>query len=249
MKIIHLAAVAAACSFLCACGGSDGGGGNDAPPGATMYVQAVPTLGSLDTFVTADVDDQDNTINSGYEDSVTAVDADGSYQLSRDDPSNRTVTVDGITYHYSPTVFQFGDASTNRGIETGYTYAPPSGGTVTCSVAVRSGGHAQPWYVGQAWTMAYDVTCGTTTTAYVESGSVDGVEAVTVPAGTFTALKLSSSLAWSTASGQDVVEHVTSWVDPAHSLFALKRTIAYQRSGNVPAHFLVGFTTELQSRH
>lgn len=246
MNTVHIAVVCAACSILCACGGDDG---TQAPPaGTTTYPEVVPTLGSVDAFVVANIDDSGNAIATAYEEHVTAVGGDGSYQLSQYDPGNQTLTVNGITYHYNPTVRDYGGSTTNDGQETGYTVTLASGGTVACTVAIQSGGHPRPWYVGQTWTVNYGVTCGSSTTAYVETGSVDAAESITLPAGTFNALKNSSSTTWTTATGENIVEHSTAWVDPAHSFFTLKRVIAYQRTGNLPTHYVTSQTIELQSR-
>ncbi len=248
MKIHHAAAVVAALSVLGGCGGSDAGDPGDPPVQATTYAEVTPPLGSLDSFQTVELDDSGNTVGRGYEERVTAVGADGSYQLTQDDPQNQTVTVDGITYHYDPTVRQYGPTSANNA-QSQYTVTLPGGGTATCVYAVQSGEHARPFYVGQSWTTNYTVTCGTVTTAYVSTGTVAAVESITVPAGTFTTLKETTSSSWTTAAGQKIVEHSDLWMDPSHGFFTVKRVSTYQRSGNVPLHYVTQETVELQSRH
>lgn len=245
---IHHAAIVAALSILGGCGGNDAADQGEPPTGSASYAEVTPTLGSLDTFQTISTDDSGNTVAQAYEERVTAVGADGSYQLTQDDPLNQTLTVNGITYHYDPTVRQYAPTAANN-TQTGYTVTLPSGGTATCLFAVQSGVHARPFYVGQAWTTNYTVTCGTVTTAYVSTGTVTSVESVTVPAGTFTTLKETYSSSWTTSSGQKIVEHTDLWMDPAHGFFTVKRVSTYERSGNVPLHHVDQQTVELQSRH
>jgi len=239
-------------SVLGGCGGDGGAGdsvdGGTPPPGVTTYSEVTPTPGSVDTFTSVWVDEALNTVAEGYEERVTAVDPDGSYQLTLDDPSNQTITVNGITYHYNPEVAQYGATSANN-VVSGYTDTLPSGAIATCTVAFRSGIHAKPYYVGQTFSTHETDTCGSVSTEYVTAGSVTAVESVTVPAGTFSALKESYSTSWTTASGQAIVMHTDLWMDPAHGFFTLKRVSTYERSGNVPVHHVTTQTIELQSRH
>jgi len=248
MKIHHAAAIVAALSVLGGCGGSDAGDTGQAPSNGTTYAEVTPTLGSLDSFESVSIDDAGNTVAQAFEERVTAVGADGSYQLTQDDPLNQTFTVNGITYHYDPTVRQYGPTAANN-IQSGYTVTLPSGGTATCTMAIQSGVHAKPFYVGQAWSTRYAITCGSVTTAYLSTGTVDAVESVTVPAGTFTTLKETYASSWTTSAGQQIVEHTVLWMDPAHGFFTVKRASTYERSGNVPLHHVDQQTVELQSRH
>ena len=248
MKTCQLAAVAAACAVLAACGGNSGGDDTPTPPaGATTYPEVSPVLGQVDTFATVTTDDAANAVNRGYEERVTAAGADGSYTLEQDDPSNFTTTINGITYHYIPTVRTFGPTAGGN-VQTGYTETLPSGAS-KCTQAFHGAHRAVPMWVGETWSLSYTITCGSTVTNYTDVGAVDAAESVTVPAGTFTALKMHAAISWTTAAGQNVVEQSTNWVDPAHGFFTLKREVVYQRSGTVPAHFVTGQTVELQSRH
>lgn len=248
MKIHHAAAIVAALSVLGGCGGNDAADQGEPPQGATSYAEVTPTLGSLDTFQTVSIDDSGNSVVQAYEERVTAVGADGSYQLTQDDPLNQTATVNGITYRYDPTVRQYGPTAANN-VQSGYTVTLPSGGTATCTMTIQSGVHTKPMYVGQTWSTRYTVTCGSATTAYLNTGTVAAVESVTVPAGTFTTLKEIYSSSWTTAAGQQIVEHSILWMDPAHGFFTVKRASTYERSGNVPLHHVDQQTVELQSRH
>jgi len=56
--------------------------------------------------------------------------------------------------------------------------------------------------VGKTWPLDYTLTCATTVSvAYTQSGSVVDVESVPVPAGKFMAIKLKTTISWSSAGG------------------------------------------------
>jgi hypothetical protein len=241
MKFIGTIGVAAAACSVCACGG--GGGTTSAAPGTTTYAFVTPTLGARDTFTTTDVDDANNTIPGTYEEVVASVNSDGSYTLSQDDPSGSSLTVNGISYRFYPRVLSF-DAS---GHETALAITEPSA-LVSCALVTQAGGHALPWYVGQSWTQILSETCNGASTTYSLAGQVASYESVTVPAGTFMALKLVSTQTWTDSSGQQVTETITHWADPSHSLFTVKSIHSYARSGAVPAHYVASETIELASR-
>jgi hypothetical protein len=234
--------IAAACSALAGCGSSDGRS-TDSTPDATTYGFTAPTLGAKHTFTTVDVDDSANTINRTYEETVASVGADGSYTLSEDDPTNSSLTVDGILYDFPPRALSY-DAN---GHETS-AVIQASNGTNTCHYTLQSGGHALPWSVGQTWTQTTLANCSLSgaETSNI-AGQVVSLESVTVPAGTFMALKLQSTETYTTPAGQNVVETITHWADPAHSLFTVKTVTTYARSGNVPTHYVASETIELQS--
>ncbi len=248
MNAIRTAAAIGVAASLCACGGggSDDGTSPGNPTGTTTtYSKTAPVANARDTFATAVVDDENNTINGGYEETVTAVNADGSYTLHQDDPSGNTLTVDGVVYHFDDQVLQF-DA---QGNETSYTGTRADGGAFSCTIA-QTGGHPLPWYVGQAWSQTSTISCaGGGTDTITETGTVVAVESVTVPAGTFQALKQQLVITQDTPGGTHIVETRTGWRDPAHSLFLLKSSSTFQYSGsNVPAHHAVGKTIELTAR-
>ena len=244
MKIHHAAIVIAASAALAACGGS--GGDEPGPPaGAPTFPQVAPTVGSLDTFAVVTTDEVGNQIVRGYEERVTASNSDGSYVLSQDDPSGSSVMVNGVLYRYDPTVRTFGGANANYAESKSVTTLP-DGPPTTCTYA--GGGHPRPLYVGQTWTTSYEVKCGNTDTIYTNTGGVDAVESIAVHAGNFTALRTHDTISWTTHDGENVVETVQSWIDPAHAFFTLKNITTYTRTGVVPTHYVVSTTTELQSR-
>lgn len=247
MQAIKMAAaVAAACAFLCACGG---GGDDSSGPGSSSqpvtYPKTTPVAGSLDVFATAYTDSANNTVTQHWQQQVTTTNTDGSYSLEQTDPTNATVTVDGITYHVSPRAENF--AADGHAID--YTVTHPDASTDHCSYANFTGNRKLPLSVGESWTNDFTIACADgTSTAYTVSETVVSAEQVTVPAGTFSALKEQMTSTWTTPRGEHVVETETHWIDPARSFFTLKSTSTYVRTGTVPSVYVTGQTTELQSR-
>ena len=236
-------------AIVAACGGGGGGGGDsgaDNPPaGTTTYAQGTPVAGASDVYGTVKVDDSNNTITGTYTQRVASVNADGSYELTQVDPTGASPIVNGVDYHFDATAMNFD----GKGHETGATFTAADGAVQTCTFTMESGGHATPWWVGQTFASTVQETCNPGGAELVQqSGVVASLESVTVPAGTFMALKTTTTESWTDSAGQNVVEQITHWADPAHWLFTIKTVIAYRRSGNVPPHYVNSQTIELQSR-
>ena len=245
MKTLCSAIAVAACALLASCGGNGSDDASGPPPGAQTFPQVAPTVGSLDTFAVVTVDEAGNEIVRGYEQRVTQAGSDGSYELAQDDPGAGSVTVNGVLYRYDPTVREFGGKDANYAQAKSVTTLP-DGTTTTCTY--QGGGHPRPLYVGQTWSTRYTVTCGGTVTPYANTGGVDAVETIAVHGGNFTALRTHDTITWTTHDGENVVENVQAWIDPAHSFFTLKNVTTYARTGTVPTHYVVSTTSELQSR-
>ena len=253
MNIKKIAAVAALGSLVAACGGNGDGGsaagaapsGSSGSSSSTSFTAATPAVGTTDVYAMATVDDSDNTINGTYTQRVTRINTDGSYALTQVDPGNDSVVVNGVSYRFDPTTLTFD----GQGRELSADATLANGNPQDCIYTITSGGHTPPWVVGQSWTQTVQEVCAPGANfAVTESGSVVGVEQVAVPAGTFTALKFHEIQAWTDDNGQHISTDVTHWVDPAHSLFTLKKVIVYTRSGNVPAHYATSVTIELKNR-
>ena len=92
------------------------------------------------------------------------------------------------------------------------------------------------------------MTCGTSAPiSYTQSGNVLDIESVTVPAGTYTAIKLQSVINWTTAEGATITETVTNWRDTT-TLFSVKQSITRVYGGTLPtAGYEVSAQIELQS--
>jgi hypothetical protein len=213
-------------------------------PTSTAYPEVPPGAGMVDLLATTYTDSQDNKVDESVQETVTAVNPDGSYTLSSSDPSGNDVTVDGITYRYDPRVSSYD----SNGRVTGYTVVHPTG-TVSCQYSDFSAARPSPLHVGDSWSYTYTFTCSDQgPVQYTVAGQVLSAESVTVPAGTFDALKISDTVSWTSTTNEHVVESNTRWVDPANAFFTLQTQTTYARSGNVPATYVTAATTQLQSR-
>jgi hypothetical protein len=105
-----------------------------------------------------------------------------------------------------------------------------------------------PVQVGQTWSLDYTLTCGTTiSVAYTQTGSVVGVESVTVPACTFTAIKMQTTITWTSVGGTTRTETTANWRDAATS-HSVKQVISIAVSGTLPTTgYPVSRQIELQS--
>lgn len=242
MNRITIAALAAACALVAGCGG--GGGDDTGPPTTqpTSYPMVKPTVGATSVYTVTSVDDLNTTVVTSYRNQVASVAADGSYAIDRDDPSNSGAAVNGIDYHTYPTVYAF--SATGR--ETSIASASTGTG---CTVAALDAGHAVPWTIGQTFTETDGMTC-TQNTDYTLAftGSVSALESVTVPAGTFNALRMDIAETSATPDGEHVATTITLWVDPQHSFFTIKEVDVTTMTPAPARHYVVTRTTELQSR-
>ena len=206
----------------CGGGGSDGGG--------TSYAFVAPVVSSKRAYAETILDNAHNTINLSYTETVTAVNPDGSYTVLQEDPNHESVIVNNTNYSIvTGTV-----AVNNSGQETGYTYADSNDATVSCTFTPHGAGPDFPITIGMTWTLNYSFGCGTQPpVSYVQSGSVVDVESITVPAGTYRAIKLQSTLTWTDAQGTTRTETVTNWRDAATSV-SVKQSITISYSGTLP---------------
>jgi hypothetical protein len=133
--------------------------------------------------------------------------------------------------------------------ELSYSYAPANGTAVTCTVAPHGAGPDYLLTVGKAWALNCAITCGTVTpNSYAQTGSVVGTESVTVPAGTFLAIKLQSTLTWTDPNGTTRTESIGTWRD-ANTAIVVKRIINIAYSGTALLNgYPVTTTTALQSQ-
>jgi YD repeat-containing protein len=229
--------------LLAACGG----GGQDNSPGSTPatapYQFRAPKAGAHLVYSASLVDNLNNTLNRTVTDDVTAVNADGSFAVHEEDPSHDT-NVSGVTDQtLYPTDFQYNAA----GQPTAWTVAGRSG-SVQCTVSGASGAPAL-LATGGSWSTAYTETCGTGPgAAYTQSGTLAGIESVTVPAGTFTAYKFVVTTT-RTLNGVTRVESTTRWRDQAGSdSRTIKEATVFTYSGATPpAGALQQQVRELQS--
>jgi hypothetical protein len=92
------------------------------------------------------------------------------------------------------------------------------------------------------------LTCGTAAPVqYTQNGNVLDVESVTGPAGTFTAIKLQSTVTWTTAAGTTITETVTNWRD-IDTLFSVRQNVTRVYGGMLPTTgYEVSATIQLTS--
>jgi len=222
-----LTAAVAALLLLTGCGG-DGGGASSGS--GTAYNYVAPMLNSTRTYSETITDNSNNMISIGYSDAITTVNSDGSVsQLSQSTTGDSNI-VNGTNYAIVTENQNFNA----MGQETSYVYTDPSGAQVTCTFDPHGGGPDFPVMVGETWELIYTFACGTgATIAYAQSGSIVDVESITVPAGTYTAIKIQSMLTWTDAVGTTRMQTITNWRDVA-TLYSVKESISIAYSGTLP---------------
>ena len=239
MKQLSFAALAALTVLAAACGG---GGDSGAP---TTYDFVAPQVNFERTYSRTLVDNSNNTIDESYSQTVTAVNSDGSYVLL-EEPISTPVVVDGTTYSIPVETIDVNDQSE----DTMYTALEANGDVSTCTYEPHGPGPGYPLNVGASWTLQYTVTCGTSAAVtHDQEGNVLDVESVTVPAGTYTALKLQSTDTWTTAAGTTMTQTSTNWLD-VNTLFSVQRTTTIVYSGTLPTTgYAVSEQTVLKSEN
>jgi len=225
---------------LAACGG---GGGHQSAGSGTAYAYTAPVLNSSRIYAETIVDNSNNTINIGFSDVVQTVNADGSVAEMEQSTTGSTAIVNGTNYAV-PTEMQMYNTT---GQETSYVDLSVSP-NLSCNFDPHGAGPDWPLQVGQTWSLNYTLTCGTSAAvAYTQTGTVESVETVTVPGGTFTALKLQTTINWTSAGGATRSQTTTNWRDVATS-HSVKQSITIAVSGTLPATgYAVSREIELQS--
>jgi len=228
-----------AAALIQGCGGGGGGDSNQSFPFIT------PKIGSVSQYTITTIDDSNNSIITTMQNTVTSSNQDGSYQLSSLDPSGNTVVVNGRNYSIVPEQITE-DAS---GQVLSFVANPGTPSAESCTDSPHGAGPDYPLYVGEAWDIAYSESCSNgENTAYTQSGQVVDIEAVSVPAGTFTALRFESTLQWTSRAGTITTESITAWRDSVTSVL-VKRQIQYSYTGTPPqSGYPVSATIVLQQR-
>jgi hypothetical protein len=257
-KTTTLAALFAACATLAACGGN---GDATSPPPAPLpqtFSYVAPTLGSTDTWTRTLTDSVGTRVTLQLRQRVTQANPDGSEVWIYDDPTGVVETHDGLTFRTTPQVDDVSPsgnvtAYTNThldGTQVTCTYGPAGSGTAAANVgrvtalAARRG---ESFSIGQTWTSSYTISCaGQTPVTYHATASVIGYETVSVPAGTFQAVKETVVLAY-VDNGSASTSSTTLWRDPGHSMFSVKSDQAIARDGMTTA-YIAHDQRELSSR-
>jgi hypothetical protein len=232
--------------LLAACGGGGGPANNQAvaAPAVPAYQFKAPQPGSHLAYAASLVDNLNNTLNRTVTVDVTAVNADGSFTDHEEDPSH-DIVMSGVTNQtLYPTDYQYNPA----GEPTAWTVAAPAG-SLKCTVSGGAPGAPSPLASGGSWNTSYAETCGNgPATNYTQTGTLAGIESVTVPAGTFQAYKFTAT-STRTVNGITRVETMTRWRDAAGSdTRTVKESSVFTYSGGTPpAGSLVQLTRQLQS--
>ena|SRR5450631_937135 len=209
-------------ALLAGCGGSGSNAGS-----STTYSFVTPKVNFQKVYANTILDNSSNTINQTQRNTLTAVNADGSYVFVHDDPNNNSVTVNGTTYS-TPTETI---TDNNSGQELSHSFTNANGVLVTCTATPHGVGPSYPITVGQTWTLNFVGTCGTAAPiSYTQTGVVAGVESVAVPAGTFSAVKLQSTETWTDNNGTKHTETITTWRDTSTAI-VVKRVTNMEYSG------------------
>jgi len=219
------------------------GGGSDTAAG-DAYTFVAPPASSSWTYTDTTVDDAGNIIHGTSRNTVASVSADGSYAFVHDDPTHSSITINGTVYA-TPTQ-AISDNRSGQDLSSSYTAA--NGNLVSCTYSPHGAGPDYPVSAGQSWTLSYAVTCGSSNKfSFAQTGVVIGVDSVTVPAGTYSAVKLQSTLTSTDAAGTTRTETITTWRDVVTSVVVERLTnIAYSGTPLVAGH-PVTVTSQLQS--
>ncbi len=246
MRVKTGSSLIAAVLVCASCGDGSGLGSSTVSPGrGTPYPFKAPPMGTVRTYGVTIIDNAGNTIQVGYSDTTVSVSASGEYTAAVTSTTGSSTIVDGTNY----AVMTQSELYDTSGQEISYSFKNSSGADITCAYDPHAAGPDFPVKVGQTWDFQYVQSCDNSSPAitYRQQGSVVDVEPVIVPAGTFTALKLESTITWTNSAGTTRVETVTNWRD-TKTLFSLKESITIAVSGNMPANgYAVSRTTELET--
>jgi hypothetical protein len=176
----------------------------------SSYNYATPTVNQTRKLQRTLVDDAGNIITLKPIETVTAVSA-NTFTVAQTDPDKQGFTFGGTTYAVQPLI-----SNRNASGQVLNTVTKAAVPPVTCTDSPHGAGPDFPLYLGKAWSISYTEACvSSPPVKYTQTGSVVGLEDVTVPAGTFFAVKLFSTLTFTDAAGLNHVETVTSWRDAA----------------------------------
>jgi|SRR5665213_809441 len=240
MKLAAITGVVVLSMLIADCGG----GGSDATAAPVTYDFPAPQANSERIYSRVIIDNANNTIDETVDDKVTIVNADGTYVVMEDDPTHTSVTFGGTTY----SVLTENVNVNGSGQSTSYSFTAANGNTGTCTYNPHGVGPDFPVTVGTTWSLAYTFACGNNVpVSYMQTGSVVDVETITVPAGTYSTLKLNSTVQWTDANGTTHTQTVSNWRD-INTMISVKEVVSIAYSGTMPTNgYPVSSESTLQS--
>jgi hypothetical protein len=109
------------------------------------------------------------------------------------------------------------------------------GSLVTCAYDPHGVGPDFPLSVGGTWMLDFTFACGSQTpVSYTQDGTFVDLEPVTVPAGTYSALKLESTVTWTDLQGTTRTQTITNWRDVS-TMMSMKQETSIAYSGSIPS--------------
>ncbi len=118
---------------------------------------------------------------------------------------------------------------------------------MTCTESPNGVGPQFPVSVGQTWALTFAITCGAgAPVSYTQTGTVVDVESIAVPAGTFSTVKLQSTIVWTDPLGTVHTTSLTSWRNVVDGR-SVKQVENYSFSVPPAGGHAVSRTTVLQS--
>jgi len=180
------------------------------------------------------------SVHLTYNDYINVVSLSGNYTLSELDTTGAPVVVGASTYQVDSL-----DIRLNADHQILSTVGRDNANSNNCTYNLHGSGVVYPISVGVKWTNTFTKTCldGTVINS-TQTGTVTGVESVTVPAGTFTAAKLESTIVnTNTISGLITTTSATVWAN-VQGGNVVKRVFTHVYSGTVPSRSLPVRTVE-----
>lgn len=216
------------------------GGGGGSTTNIDIHTLALPVVGSQVIYDRTITDNSNNNVTLGgsLRQVVTSVNTDGSFVHHDDDPTNQNLTMGGTNYSIIATSY-----TDNASRQTLSSVADT--GSVSCNYAPHGGGPTYPVTVGSNWTSTWNSTCiNQSPVTFTQTGTLAGVETITVPAGTFTVLKFNETTTW-TISGTNWTQINTSYRSANSPNHIIKSLSAMTYTGTAPLHGYA-VTTERQ---
>lgn len=208
---------------------------------AQRYAATVQTLGRISTYAQTNVFNDNSQEGVSYTNTVVAINADASYSVAGSVNGAVTSTVN----------------NTATGARVSRNFVLNSGGTNPCTYTPPRAFFDYPLYVGKSYASTWNYQCAA---GYRESGSlrgeVVGFESITVPAGTFDALRINVTIDYTNSNDGNLtggatgaaayrVASVCWWGVAAGRFLGCDETYTY--TGIAPPNYLKTVTYRLSS--